>query len=1460
MLTPEQAAASKTDITQKIGDKAITVGTMSISEDGTVALEFNDSLDTSQPFDGTFQFSATTSYEGNDDTITIKIPGASDSTDTEITVAKPTDLGIKKTSKVDDTKADALYIDYTVTVSSEKGWKDPIHIGDELQDKTQGGTFVRDSFVLRKSSEPTARIETPTFNDEYTTFEYENLPALGAGESYTLTYKVKLPKGLNPNWDIDYNNVARTDNNQSTWNSTKLYSRIRKQGSYDSTTDKIKWVITVNNPYGGSLKGYTVTDTPQDGTTITGNVELKCTSNANGNWDGWTMTFDPQKYPNKAAQNGFAFTFSNSMTGEGGKTNDATGKTYTFTYYTDAPRDTDGKMQPIKNDSELDAPNNGPKYPASDTVTPADRSFGVEKKSRQNNELQLVEGKENLYTAGWTVSAVLPNAGGTYEIVDAIRKPDPAQGDHYGTVDELDKALKNGLELTLTNGTVLHYADFEKNKLKLTIEYYTGYEDANGTRTPMGAPLSADSTEKVRCFKVTLDTTDYTGTAKTQKLTLLYNTFVDTTDMEAGQNYWIQNFANNKDDHYDYKPTNNTVTFDKYVSTDERGAFTKDGIKLPGSLSQDSKDFNNDPGTYQSNDLDTIYLNDFKNTLTANYADSQYLYYQLRLDFTAASIIPQDSYTFTDTLPKGLEFDTDYTPQAIFCLNGWWSKYAKFSTSSDKWNDMPFLNDPAHFSCSGIENTLDGGQKRTFTLNGLQSINTDQQVQLRYIVIIYRVKLADNAFWKLPTSTERHYTNTAACQGFPDSSADVDITRNTKRLDKQATFVKDDVKKELRIKYRVEINQGAEDLLAGHPTADGMVTLTDTIQTSTNIHLDAASVHLYDYPYIEGLSTPLDPLQYEMHYSKPAEGSTAPYTHIITLKVPNKHGYVLMYDYLVDDVVNINTTITNNAQLTGADPTRTDTAVTGFTSSATANQAGITLYKVDSLNDLTRLPGAKFTLSKFDNGSGKFVDVNNPLETDVDGKITIFRDNFSGGLTNDVLYRLEETQAPDGYAMPTDGSQYLYFVWANQNQTPDAAWKSAISSSTSSELPAKEKVQLLSFNGNITVNMANTRTYLTLKKFWQDEYGQDMDGSVVAMDQIEVNLYHYKAGNGNTPDPDKDEHTTITLKKNPTLDVDGTTTPWTYVVKNVDSNCHYYIREANPDSLHDVTYSANNTVGVTGGGLLTLTNRLHKEYGKLGRLTLNKKWVDSNGNLLADTNGLSATFTLTKNTAHTNGYTVKIVPAEGYTGAYHGPVIFAKNVPQGACLYFISSNTTSWDTVATTYGLTLGHNAAVDGAYKGQNVHTIGPINSDLTIVDNALYMADNECLWTDRTDTGSLEAGTTSTEIGAVTLNTDNKFTHTWENLDLGDGITYTLTEKRVDGYTASYTFNSEPLRDSFSLTGGDDTVTVTNTAGDSGYELPSTGGAGTKLYTAGGAALMLAALVCGFCTKRRRERRAHR
>ena len=65
-------------------------------------------------------------------------------------------------------------------------------------------------------------------------------------------------------------------------------------------------------------------------------------------------------------------------------------------------------------------------------------------------------------------------------------------------------------------------------------------------------------------------------------------------------------------------------------------------------------------------------------------------------------------------------------------------------------------------------------------------------------------------------------------------------------------------------------------------------------------------------------------------------------------------------------------------------------------------------------------------------------------------------------------------------------------------------------------------------------------------------------------------------------------------------------------------------------------------------------------------------------------------------------------------------------------------------------------------------------------------------------------------------------------------------------------------PISDDAEKSVKTDSLMITSQADPSDYELPSTGGAGTKLYTAGGGALMLAALVCGVCRKRRRERRA--
>lgn len=101
------------------------------------------------------------------------------------------------------------------------------------------------------------------------------------------------------------------------------------------------------------------------------------------------------------------------------------------------------------------------------------------------------------------------------------------------------------------------------------------------------------------------------------------------------------------------------------------------------------------------------------------------------------------------------------------------------------------------------------------------------------------------------------------------------------------------------------------------------------------------------------------------------------------------------------------------------------------------------------------------------------------------------------------------------------------------------------------------------------------------------------------------------------------------------------------------------------------------------------------------------------------------------------------------------------------------------------------------------------------------------------------------------ITLTSTKKWTYVYN--EVKSGYYYFIQELGTgQQYDVIYSANNNPGVENGGL------LTMTNKKKAGGYVLPSTGGAGTKLYTAGGGALMLAALVCGVCRKRRRERRA--
>ena len=109
-----------------------------------------------------------------------------------------------------------------------------------------------------------------------------------------------------------------------------------------------------------------------------------------------------------------------------------------------------------------------------------------------------------------------------------------------------------------------------------------------------------------------------------------------------------------------------------------------------------------------------------------------------------------------------------------------------------------------------------------------------------------------------------------------------------------------------------------------------------------------------------------------------------------------------------------------------------------------------------------------------------------------------------------------------------------------------------------------------------------------------------------------------------------------------------------------------------------------------------------------------------------------------------------------------------------------------------------------------------------------------------------------TEVENATITSPQNGKWEYTFTNLD--PTAHYVVEEASVSGYTVSYSYPDGTDGTTGTLPGA--TVTITNTEAPT-YELPSTGSpGGTVPYTAGGAAIALAAVLCGYNSRRKRKR----
>lgn len=1100
------------------------VGTGVVETDGTVTLNFNAEYDITQPFTGQFDFQAEAFATGSGESSTIRFP-----TNLELTVKLPRDLDIEKVGATPVVEKGITYIDYTITVSSDKGWSKPIEIQDELQNNaTIAGEYVQNNFTLVKidksKNETTVNNYSNTFTtptDGKPTFHITGLAALKAGEKYKLTYRVKITKNdATGAGSIDFKNKARTNNKDDDW-TTNFKARISKDGSYNADTDKITWTVTVNNPYGQNLKNSTVVDTiTTEGAQIEGSIKLAQTKDEYKVIDSNISPYEKR--------NGFTYTF----------TNDAYGKEYQFTYVTSAPKD-NGKFLKVHNDSTITI--DGKDYKAGKDVTPSDRSWSYSKNPTGNF---TSTGKKDQYTAEWRLSFTMPNSWTTYDFVDQIKVPNE-NVEHYGIASELESEIRDSLSkqtfITADNKTKLTAAEAG---IDVTIDYYKE-SFSNKSDAKKYTKLNVnDTTTKVHTFIIRLQNNgSYTGTSPVKSMNISsYHTRVDTTKVQAGTDVYIYN----NDVNYYYKKNTDKTSLTKGVSKNDSGTHPNYGSR-------------------NSN---------YHSTATENYKSGMKVYYELVLDVSSWTQSPEDgTVTVTDTLPAGLTFK-EGSANGFFGYGNWAQQNAKSKSFS--------LTDKANF-----EVTCTDGRNITFKFKNLNNIDNDLKLgdsfRLTNLLVRYAATVTDPK-WESPKTVTETYTNTAKW-GNNEDTATITLNRDLEYLTKsaEAEALKD--KGKLVVHYSLNINPAGADLLKDGNT----VTLTDKLAVqdkNVTAHLDMDSVKLYDYPYVKGTSQPLETTSYGMVYERTTDSSGKD-THTMKFTLDDAHGYVLKYDYVLDS--NDKVTLSNEAVLTGNHHATQETKTKTLDAHGSVSSSMFTLYKVDSLNSSTRLQGAKFNLSYYDKTTGTYKDhPDQPTHTtDAKGEITLYlgdnvKDDGTSGhfrIEPDKLYKLVETAPPDGYKMGSPDETTVYVIFANPSGTPetaDEAWNKT--DKPGPEVLKQKDVVIVTGGQQKNYSVQNTRTWLTIQKFWQDKDGKAISGPE---GEVTVHLYRYPR-NGSKENRDSTFDETITLSKD---------NKWTFVYKDVKDDFFYYIVEASTGGKYDVTYSDSNTTGVEKGGLLTLTNK-----------------------------------------------------------------------------------------------------------------------------------------------------------------------------------------------------------------------------------------------------------------------------
>lgn len=1399
---------SDKDITDEQGNK---IGRMDVNTDGLVVITFSDDVagfNYKDQFKGTFKVWGKAFAKDDSTSGTITFPGDGNS----FTLQKKSDIRIDKDvdSKIIVEKG-RTYFKYTIKVDSTDGTEGKtVTINDQITELWKvTGQFDKTSFKLTKNGADAAIPEgypkiVPN-SDGTSSFTIEGLEALQAGGNYTLTYLYEI---TNANTLTDTGTVRNsatasygnnTSNPDGTWKqimSPEL--SVKKEGVYGGNnpdtvmTGRILWTITVDNPSGRDLNGFKVKDTVQtegviilDQDDVSGNIiqikdgnnnEVDKIVNGEAKKGGTAKVSDDKR--------SFEYTFPAN----------STSTKYTFTYRTTVPLNNSADSVQVLNKVNIDK--GSEHYQGDGSANVSKRDANIVKKPSGDTKLET--DKNRLETV-W-VFAIRSDASADtakqFTIRDYFESPTNKNGqtmDHYADKSKLEEELTKGNGLffdVLVDGRYNRVYGIEAMKdlgADVTIHYYT---DKDSTQE------AGENTDKVRSFTITVDWSKRTANTSLSVIQIQssgYTTYVNSADsLESGEKLSISNrieVGKTKGGATsDYvKPTKKLPDLGKLVSANEWTGF-KDSAKI---------DYTGE------------------NTL---------IWYKLLL-----KNLDDNEATVTDTLPAGLEYTGTY-------YVGWSTAETEGRNQNDKL--MPFITGGSNEGAQNtqylekptVTGTADAGQTLVFKLKDLNTLHNPKPGSYQ-IAIIFSVKVTDDYWDDISENPTKKYPNEATWdKSDKKARADAFVTRKNSYVEKKNDYVEGNKE----VTYTVEINKEGKTLLS---TAGKSLVLHDvlTVPSKISAEIDLQSIKLYD----DGGNDVTTRMK-----CKPDEvvddGTNK--TYKITVEVPDGAHYTLKYTYkfIVPDNVAYGAQyqIKNTVDMFGNSETPSDLVYkhSGAAGSVTQDNTNtLKVYKVETDKFYNTLPGATFKLTHWD--GSKWSEADGNYTTDADGQILFrYTDQVKENIVNvnrGVLYKLEETAAPNGYI---GDSTPHYFLMLSANQTKEDAY-----AAVSNAEVAEANIRFVAANKTELMHVENTAKQITIRKVWQDANGKQENGS---HEPITVKITRYKDGKVDT----------AWLPKSITLSSDN---DWTYIYPDssksddpLEDGYTYAVEEEKEPDGYNVSYTdskgTERHTGLTSGDSVTITNMKKTNW-----LIVEKKWLAEGGTTtLTDLpEGTSITLKLYKVDGTDPVQTKTLTKGDGNNWKWK-----VTNLDPSAKYYVVEEPTVKGFEVSYSHSVTSpaspGDTVIVTNTQKSTKT-TLEVVkkwlNTDgMELKDNLPVGGIIVQLYKLNVGTGELE------KVGGKTLplNESNGWTGTFTDLE-PDGQ-YTVKEVSVpDGYTVSYSVNE----DEAVVPGA--TIVVTNRKNAPGYELPATGSTGTAPYTTAGAVLMGAALVGGYRRKRRQERR---